>query len=66
LRKIDDKNLREACRQAIQEILRNVKQIYDKHSVKEKVNLRIVKIDRNLGRSYKARIGRQKKDLTIE
>jgi len=33
---------------------------------KEKANLRIVKKDVNLGRSYQARIGRQKKDLTID
>lgn len=33
---------------------------------KEKVNFRIVKKDRNLGRSHQTRIGRQKKDLTIE
>ncbi len=32
---------------------------------KEKANLRIVKKDRNLGRSYQARIKRQKKDLTV-
>ena len=32
---------------------------------KEKANLRIVKKDRNLGRSYQARIKRQKKDLII-
>lgn len=57
---MDDAKLREACRQLIQEDLRNVKQIYDKHSVKEKANLRIVKEDRNLGRSYKARIGKRK------
>ena len=33
---------------------------------REKANLRIVKKDNNLGRSYQARIGRQKKDLTID
>lgn len=33
---------------------------------REKANLRIVKKDINLGRSYQARIGRQKKDLTID
>lgn len=134
----DITKFREACRQAIQEDLRNVKQTYfDKHSVKgkvkcqesnklasweelnvdhrqpntfsvildrfielnsidiscieycdieggpnelanselkekfikyhkEKANLRIVKKDKNLGRSHQARIGRQKKDLKIE
>ena len=33
---------------------------------KEKANLRIVKKDNNLGRSHQARLGRQKKDLTIK
>lgn len=33
---------------------------------REKANLRIVNKDNNLGRSYQARIGRQKKDLTID
>jgi len=33
---------------------------------REKANLRIVNKDKNLGRSYQARIGRQKKDLTID
>lgn len=32
----------------------------------EKANLRIVNKDNNLGSSYQARIGRQKKDLTID
>lgn len=33
---------------------------------KNKANLRLVKKDNNLGRSYQARLGRQKKDLTIK
>lgn len=33
---------------------------------KEKANLRIVNKNNNLGRSYQAKIGRQKKDLTID
>ena len=33
---------------------------------REKANLRIIKKDINLGRSYQARIRRQKKDLTID
>jgi hypothetical protein len=33
---------------------------------REKANLRIVNKENNLGRSYQARIGRQKKDLTID
>jgi len=33
---------------------------------KEKANLRIVKKNKNLGRSHQAQIGRQKKDLKIE
>ncbi len=33
---------------------------------KDKANLRLVKKESNLGRSYQARIGRQKKDLKIE
>ena len=32
---------------------------------KQKANLRIVRKDKNLGRSHQARIKRQKKDLTI-
>lgn len=33
---------------------------------RDKANLRIVNKEKNLGRSYQARIGRQKKDLTID
>jgi hypothetical protein len=33
---------------------------------REKANLRLVKKNNNLGRSYQARLGRQKKDLTIK
>ena len=33
---------------------------------KDKANLRLVKKDNNLGRSHQARLGRQKKDLTIK
>ncbi len=43
----------------------NLKQEFRKYH-KNKANLRIVKKDLNLGRSFQARVNRQKKDLTIK
>lgn len=43
----------------------NLKQEFRKYH-QDKANLRIVKNDLNLGRSFQARVNRQKKDLTIK
>ncbi|WP_372775842.1 DCL family protein [Mangrovibacterium sp.] len=43
----------------------NLKQEFRKYH-QDKANLRIVKKDLNLGRSFQARVNRQKKDLTIK
>ncbi|HUH75646.1 MAG TPA: DCL family protein [Chitinophagales bacterium] len=43
----------------------NLEQEFRKYH-KDKANLRIIKKDLNLGRSFQARVNRQKKDLTIK
>lgn len=64
---IDIKNttyiLKDGCPNELSDI--NLKTKFQEYH-KEKANLRLVRKDLNKGRSYQARIKRQKKDLTIE